>query len=149
MSRGENEAVARRLLQAHNRDDLALLAALFAPDYVNRTARPGQAGAAGRWQIATYRAAFPDLRATLEELVGARDRVRLRWTTTSTNTGAPIGTPLGTIAQGHPTGGRPARVVEVDVVRVADGRIAEERTCRDRLGWRQQPGAFPARPSPG
>ena len=146
MSRAENEVVARRLIEVYNRDDPALLDALFAPDYVNRAAPPGQADAAARRrQIATYRAAFPDRRATLDAMVSEGDEVGLRWTTTGTHTGAPIETPLGTV----PADGRPARVGEVNVLRVADGRIAEEWTFWDRLAWLQQLGALPAVPSQG
>lgn len=60
MSVQDNEAVARRLIEAHNSHNVALLDNLFAPGYVNHSAPPGQQDAAARReQIRMYLEASP------------------------------------------------------------------------------------------
>ena len=71
---------------------------------------------------------------TVNELIGAGDRVVARWTGSGTHVGDLMG-----IA---PTG-RQISVDAISVFRIAGGRIAEEWTVWDALGLLQQIGAVP------
>ena len=75
------------------------------------------------------RAAFPDLRLTVEEMVAEGDRVSVRFTARGTHQGEFSGVP--------PTGSRVAWEV-ISIVRVAVGKIAERWSQSDVEGLRQQ-----------
>lgn len=82
-----------------------------------------------------YRAAFPDLRMTADDVLAQGDRVAVRWTARGTHRGELFG-----IA---PTG-KEATVTGITIDRWADGKIAESWTNWDTLGLLQQLGAVPA-----
>ena len=92
---------------------------------------PGQApGLEGFKQVNTMlRAAFPDLRLPVEEMVAEGDRVSVRFTARGTHQGEFWGAP--------PTGSRVAWEV-ISIVRVAGGKIAECWSQSDVAGLRQQ-----------
>ena len=82
-----------------------------------------------------YRAAFPDLRLTIEAQVSEGDLVATRWRAAGTHQGELFG-----IA---PTG-KQATVTGTSITRVSGGMIAEDWTNWDTLGLLQQLGAVPA-----
>ena len=92
---------------------------------------PGQArGLEGFKQVNTMlRAAFPDLRLTVEEMVAEGDRVSVRFTARGTHQGEFWGAP--------PTGSRVAWEV-ISIVRLAGGKIAERWSQSGVAGLRQQ-----------
>jgi predicted ester cyclase len=73
--------------------------------------------------------AHPDLRFTIDDLVAEGDRVAIRWTLRSTNTGPMLGRP--------PTG-QPVELAAIVIFRIVDGGIAER-----WAGWK--PGYAPGR----
>ncbi len=75
------------------------------------------------------RAAFPDLRLTVEEMVSEGDRVSVRCTARGTHQGELWGVPS--------TGSRVAWEV-ISIVRVAGGKIAECWSQSNVAGLRQQ-----------
>jgi predicted ester cyclase len=75
------------------------------------------------------RAAFPDLRLTVEEMVAEGERVPVRFTARGTHQGEFWGAP--------PTGIRVAWEA-ISIVRVAGGKIAERWSQSDVSGLRQQ-----------
>jgi steroid delta-isomerase-like uncharacterized protein len=105
-----------RIWQAH---DLDAIDALHTPDFVDHSAA-GRApdNAAYRAGIAELYAAFPDWRGEIEDLFGdpQTGKVAMRWSGTGTHTG---------VFLGHPPTGRVIQFVGIEIVRVADGRIAE------------------------
>jgi steroid delta-isomerase-like uncharacterized protein len=108
---------------------------LVAADYVRHDQRPGDAppGPAGQKAVAQrFRAAFPDVRLEVDELIAEGDLVVARWTMVGTHSG-----PWGDV----PPTGRSVRFVGVNFFRVADGKIAEIWNLRDDLGLREQVGA--------
>jgi steroid delta-isomerase-like uncharacterized protein len=138
MSAAENTALARRFFEEFcngRRRDLAQ--ALMTPDFVYHdpqvpdvTGPEGMADAVavyqdglnGHWQI--------------EEIAAAEgDRVVVRWTGTGTHNAEVMGIP--------PTG-RSARVDAITLLRIKDGKIAENWTVWDTLGLLQQLGVVPA-----
>ena len=92
---------------------------------------PGQApGLRSFKQINTMlRAAFPDLRLTVEEMVSEGDRVSVRFTARSIHQGEFWGAP--------PPGSRVAWEV-ISIVRLAGGKIAERWSQSDVASLRQQ-----------
>jgi predicted ester cyclase len=63
-----------------------------------------------------FRVAFPDARWTIQELIAEGDRVVSRWTMTGTHAG-----PLFDL----PATGHAVAWTGIDIVRVADGQVAE------------------------
>jgi steroid delta-isomerase-like uncharacterized protein len=125
-------ALVRRLYAAVNAGQLDALEALFAPDYVRHdpdspALPPGPAGF--RSLIAAYRAAFPDLSVTVEDLISGEDKVVVRWTARGTHQGAFLG---------HPPMGAPVSFTGISIYRLAGGRIVEDWVNRDTHGLRQQ-----------
>jgi steroid delta-isomerase-like uncharacterized protein len=137
MSMEENKALVRRYLAAVDGRDGATLDAVLAPDYrYHVPGQPGPLDRAGHARfVAVFQAAFPDLTHTVEDQVAEGDRVVTRSTNRGTHRGELMGLP--------PTG-RSFTGTGINLVRVADGRIAEEWVVFDALGMLQQLGAIPA-----
>ena len=135
----ENKAIARRLLEeAFNSGNLDVVDELLAPEFVNYDAalpEPTTGIDAAKASIGGYRAAFPDLRITLEQQVAEGELVATRWTARGTHQGELFG-----IA---PTG-KQATVTGITIDRIVGGRIVESWTNWDTLGLMQQLGVVPA-----
>jgi predicted ester cyclase len=80
------------------------------------------------------RAAFPDLRWVLDEVVAEGDKVVSRFTWTGTHRATFLGIP--------PTG-RKVTVKGVVIDRLAEGKMADSRILMDSLGLMQQLGVLP------
>jgi predicted ester cyclase len=93
-------------------------------------------------QAALLRAAFPDLRVTLDDQFGHGDRVVSRWTGSGTHAG-PLNLPAGPV---QPTGAS-ISFGEIRIDRHAGGRIAESWWIPDRFTLWQQLGLLPT-PAP-
>jgi steroid delta-isomerase-like uncharacterized protein len=114
-----NKAVLRRFYEEFwNAGNVDAIDELVADDYVDHQPVPGTpAGKAGFADlIRLWHTGFPDMTETVEALIAEGDLVVGRFTFRGTHTGEFMG-----IA---PTG-RPVSMTGVDVVRIADGRIAE------------------------
>lgn len=81
--------------------------------------------------VFVYRAAFPDLTLTIDDMVAEGDKVAVRFTTKGTNTGPFIEVP--------PTGKR-ITMTYIEIFRIADGKIIEIWGEADLLGLMQQLG---------
>jgi predicted ester cyclase len=96
VSSEENKAVVRRLYEeVFNGGNLDLADDLVAPDGVNHAAPPGgPAGPVGvRRIVGMLRAAFPDDRHEIEDMLAEGDRVAVRITHTGTHEGVFRGAP--------------------------------------------------------
>jgi steroid delta-isomerase-like uncharacterized protein len=138
----EREALARRFFEeAFNEGRLEVLDSVVSDDYRSHDPQDPlpalQGPAAARATVEHYRAAFPDVRFTIEDVVDQRDRVAIRWTATGTHRGE-----LNGLA---PTD-RSVTVSGITIQRMAGGRVTEAWTSWDTLGLLQQIGAAP---SPG
>jgi steroid delta-isomerase-like uncharacterized protein len=132
-----HKTVVQRIVEAANRWEFERLGDLFAERYVEYPAPAGQpsgpAGVRQRW--AMLRAAFPDARVTLEEVVAEADRVATRFTLRGTHRGALMGVP--------PTG-KAVAVTGMDINRFVAGRLATRWGEFNTFGLLQQLGALPA-----
>ncbi len=107
---------------------------MFADDYGRHDFRASDpvAGPAGQKQIADdFRTAFPDLRVTVDLIVGEEDFVVGRWTATGTHTGR-----WGDL---EPTG-RHVTFSAANIWRFEDGKAVEIWNHRDDLGLMEQLG---------
>jgi predicted ester cyclase len=113
-------AYRRWLLEVWGAGCYELLDEVFAEDLLDHNRATGQpAGRAGdEWAARIVRAAFPDLRFTIDVCLAEGDLVTGRWTMTGTNTG-----PLAFFDL--PPTGRPVTMTGQEIFRVDDGRVRE------------------------
>jgi steroid delta-isomerase-like uncharacterized protein len=90
--------------------------------------------------VAMYRAAFPDLRMTVDDVIATDDKVVLRWHSD--------GTHRGELAGLAPTGAR-GSVTGISIDRWQDGKIVEAWAEWDNMGLARQLGAAPPEGSIG
>lgn len=129
------DVVREYIERVWNEGDTEALVALTAPDFAYCLG--GQAPldrAAFRDFLAATRAAFPDWRVSVVDLVAGADAVAVRWKGLATHAGTFRGIP--------PTGTR-IRVSGINFYRLAGERIAGEWEQMDSLGLLQQIGAMP------
>lgn len=127
-------AVIRRYFdELWNQGRTELVDELLAEDYVNHSPSPGlPPGRAGvKVIVAGLRAAFPDLRYEIEDLVVGDDAVAVRTTVT--------GTHLGDLFGAAPTG-KPFRVSQLQLERFRGERIVAHHRVTDELSMLRQLG---------
>lgn len=137
MSVEAGKDLIRRVVDALNRHDLDAVDRLFAPDYVDHDpARAGlPAGPAGvKLAWGGFLTAFPDLHATIQDVIAEGDRVAVR--------GFIRGTHLGEL-MGIPPTGKTVTVTLIDITRIADGKLVERWAQADAMGMLQQLGVVP------
>jgi steroid delta-isomerase-like uncharacterized protein len=120
MPETENKTLVRRLLE-ELRDGwhAATIEKYFAPGYrrhLNATSTP-LTREEQRQRATRLRVAFPDARATLEDIFAEGDRVAYRLTIRGTHTGEFLGVPAS---------GKPVAVSFIAIVRIVDGKLVEE-----------------------
>jgi predicted ester cyclase len=137
MTSEQNTALVRRLLaRINNKEkwDDAILDEFFAPTYRRylTPTTPPLTAEQQRERAARLRAAFPDAFATLEDLVAEGDRVAYRLTIRGTHQGLFLGIPPSQT---------PVAVSFTAIVRIEDGRLAEEWGGLDQIDLLRQLGA--------
>ncbi len=138
MSTEENKAVVQRFNELigefFRTGDADALDEVLAPEFVYH--QPGTPPDLESFKqfLPMFRAAFPDMRYTVEDLIAEGDKVVDRLTWEATHQGELMGIP--------PTGNT-VRVTEMHISRIADGKIVERWGQQDMLGMMQQLGAVP------
>ena len=136
MSTEQNKALVHRFFEEFS---TTTVDELFVPNYAHHD--PGlppelQRGRDAYKQLVTmFRAGFPDIKMTVEDLVAEGEKVVARWTWHGTNQGE---------FQGMPPTGKQVTGSGISIHRVADGKIAEAWVNFDTLGMLQQLGVIPA-----
>jgi steroid delta-isomerase-like uncharacterized protein len=141
-----NEALERKTIDViWNKGELDRLGEFYTDDFVSHQPKdsvrwdPGHEGL--RRLISGTRARFPDYTETIEDAVAAGDRVVLRLTNRGTDTGG---------TRSSPASGRSFEVRDFMLVRMRDGKIAEQWGLIDlysmylQLGQIEAPGKRPA-----
>jgi steroid delta-isomerase-like uncharacterized protein len=132
-----NKTIVRRFVEEfQNGGNESAVEELLAADFVDHSPFPGVSPdrEGVRRLFAALRQAFPDLRAKIHDQLAEKDRVATRKTFRGTHRGEFLG-----IA---PTG-RSVSFDVIDVVRIANGRIAEHWNVMDLMGLLQQIGPQP------
>lgn len=121
MSSEANKALVRKFLEgAWNRGDMAIIQETLSHDYItHESLAAGNApGPDGYKQTVTqYRAAFPDLHTTIEDMIAEGDKVVVRGTDRFTHT---------TGFQGNPPTDRQVTISWIGIYRIVDSQIAEQ-----------------------
>lgn len=121
-----------------NRHDLSALERDLAPDVVDHAADPGARGGvegAREWLSMVF-TAFPDVSASIEDIIAEDDKVVVRKVWHGTHRAPFMGTP--------PTG-KEVSFEGIVIWRIEDGKLAERWAQIDRLSLTQQLGVVPGR----
>jgi predicted ester cyclase len=136
ISTDANKELVRRLYDDYlNPGHLDRLNEIVSPGFVGAGPQRGPAAFSGT--IGALRGAFPDLRYTVEDLVGDGDRVAVRWTWRGTHTGA---------FRGFAPTGKQVVNAGFAIFEITDGKLARAWLETDRLGFLLAIGAVPYDP---
>jgi steroid delta-isomerase-like uncharacterized protein len=136
----ENKAIVRRYVeeyQVRGREEVA--EELLAADFVHHSGAGWARTTTGRESammfVTMLRAAFPDIEAVIHDQLADADMVMTRKTFQGTHRGEFMGIPAT---------GKRVVIDGIDILRVADGQLAEHWVVVDMLGLMQQLGAVPS-----
>ena len=138
MSEEHNKEVTRRFsAEVWGEGNVALADELIAPDLVEHTPFPAPTpGLAGHKQVlAMFRAAFPDLKVTVDEVIAEGDWTCLRWHGEGTQTGQLMNIPAT---------GKSVHITGMDVLKLENGKIKERWAEINALALMQQLGVIPS-----
>src|SRR4030067_687730 len=121
-----------------NRGNMGIVGEIFAPDFIEREQPPpGRPNGRGGVKVLTpmLRSAFPDFKATIDDILAEGDKVVIRMTWSGTQKGEFMGVPA--------TGKRVSFGV-IDIIRITNGKLVEHWGQMDSMSLMQQLGAIPA-----
>jgi predicted ester cyclase len=133
----ENIGVSRRLLEeTFGAGKLDTIDELCIEGYVDHDPILGDHGRESvKDAVAGYRGAFPDLTFTVQDSLGADDKVVVRWKAEGTFENEFMGQ--------QPTGEKGEPVYGISINRFEDGKVAESWTQWDTLRFMRNIGAMP------
>ena len=135
----ENKALFRRMFEeVINQGNISLIDELVAPDFVEHEELPPgipPGREAVKQMFTMFRGAFPDLNATIDDVIAEGDKVVARSTWSGTHKGEFMGIP--------PTG-KSVSFGVIDIVRIAGGKFVEHWGQMDNMSMMQQLGVIPA-----
>jgi C-1 hydroxylase len=135
VSKEENKALVRKVIEGENNRDLAVLDKLIAPTYVNQTYQ--LRGPEGYKQLLTVIfKAFPDWHETVEDIVAEGDKVCVRL---QIDTGIHTGE-LNLLGVSVSPTGKKSIVKSIQIWRIGDGRVVEQESVYDELDFLRQLG---------
>ncbi len=130
----ENKDLARRSWELLDNPDV--LDEVYATDLVwHEPDQDIQGLEAAKQFVSTYKSAFPDLHATVEDIFAEGEKVVTRWTIR--------GTHQGEIEEFGPPTGKQIEIRGITIHRIEGGKIVEEWERYDNLGLMQQLGLAP------
>ena len=134
MTTDDNKALVQRFFEeVINQRNLAALDQFAHPGGVNHTVPPGMPQESNQF-LGQYLNAFPDVKATVEDLMADGDKVVARVSYRGTHQGA---------FRGIPPTGKQIAVTGINIFRIADGKLVEHWGLTDRLAVLQQLGVVP------
>jgi steroid delta-isomerase-like uncharacterized protein len=136
MSTQENKAAVRRFFEELlSTDNVALADELLSVDfcfYFAGSPTPMDLESYKKFLVAR-RAAFPDRRFVVEDMIAEGDKVSARFTMRGTHKG---------VYQGIAPSGREVSMTGIDIIRLSEGKMVEDRVEVDQLGMMQQLGVI-------
>ncbi len=134
MSLEENKAIVRKMIEAINKQNLASLDEVMAPDFVlHMHAQQVQGWKVNKQVIEDEIKAFPDLHVAIEDIIAEGDKVCVRLQETATHTGEYRGL--------APTGKKLSYTV-VAIWRIVEGKIVEGWIVYDQMDFLKQLGVI-------
>ena len=134
MTTDDNKALVQRFFEeVINQRNLAVLDQFAHPGGVNHTVPPGMPQESNQF-LGQYLNAFPDVKATVEDLMADGDKVVARVSYRGTHQGA---------FRGIPPTGKQIVVTGINIFRIANGKLVEHWGLTDRLAVLQQLGVVP------
>jgi len=134
MTTDDNKALVQRFYdEVINQKNLAALDQFVSPNAVNHTVPAGLPQGPSQF-LGLHLNAFPDAKATVEDLLADGDKVIARVSIRGTHQGA-----FGSI---HARG-KPITVMAINIFRIANGKMVEHWGLADRLNALQQLGVVP------
>ena len=134
MSLEENKAIICKVIEAVNKQNLALLDELIAPDFVYRTHTQQIQGLEVIKQVIEEESkGFPDLHVTIEDIIAEGDKVCVRLKETGTHTGE---------FRGLAPTGKKIKYTAVAIWRIVDGKVVEGWGVYDMLDYYKQLGVI-------
>ncbi len=134
----ENKAIAARGFEVYSTGNYDILDEVMSPDYVGHDPalpEPMRGPEAVKAQAAGYRAAFSDLKLTVDQQIAEGEYVVTHWSARGTHDGELFGIPPS---------GKSVETTGISIARIVDGKVVEDRTEWNALGLMQQVGAVPA-----
>lgn len=130
----KNKSLVQGYFDAMNKGNKSYLDEYFGPNYVYH-GPAGDLDAEGfKAQHDMFLTAFPDTKASVEDMIAVGNKVVTRWKIQATHTGALFGM--------APTG-KEVTITGIIITRVENGKAVEEWEAFDQLGLMQQLGAIP------
>jgi steroid delta-isomerase-like uncharacterized protein len=139
MSNEQNKQIARQMVEEiFNKGDMSAVDKFLAPDFIEREVLPpgvpgGREGVKALTSM--FRGAFPDFKATVDDIICEGDKMVIRQTWSGTQKGE---------FMGIPPSGKKVSIEVIDIVRMVDGKFVEHWGLLDNMGLMQQIGAIPA-----
>ncbi len=130
--------IVRFVEELFNRGNIGIVDEIFAPDFIEREQLPPgiPSGREGVKVLATMlRSAFPDFKATIDDILAEGDKVVIRMTWSGTQKGEFMGVPAT---------GKRVSVGVIDIIRITNGKLVEHWGLMDSTSLMQQLGAIPA-----
>jgi steroid delta-isomerase-like uncharacterized protein len=138
MSTEQNKTVVRQFIEGvFNQGNVSLANEIVSPDYVEHEQLPPgmpQGREGFEMMIPMLHSAFPDFKATIEDIVAEDDKVVIRMTWSGTQQGEFMGLPAS---------GNQMSIAIIDIFRLTDGKIMDHWGVSDMMGMMQQLGAMP------
>jgi steroid delta-isomerase-like uncharacterized protein len=131
-----NKTLARRWFEdLFSRGNLDAANEILSAEFVDHLTHEDERGLEElKAYVTIYRAAFPDIQDTLEQIVAEGDKVVVRWTSRGTHQGEFMGA--------APTG-RHVTFTGMHLFRIAENKIAESWVNIDERGLQEQLGTAP------
>jgi len=107
MSLEKNKAIVRKMVEAFNKRDLAVLVELMAPDYVDHTNQVRGRENVKQFYTMVFKD-FPDSHRTIEDITTEGDKVWARFKTTGTA-----------------TTGKKIELTSITIFRIVNGKVVE------------------------
>ena len=137
MSVEQNKALTVRFVEElFNRGNMGIVGEIFAPDFIEREQLPPGIpdGREGVKVLTTMlRSAFPDFKATIDDILAEGDKVVIRMTWSGTQKGEFMGVPAT---------GKHVSFGVIDIIRIANGKVVEHWGQMDSMSLMQQLGAI-------
>ena len=134
MSTVDNKTLVQQFFdEVINQRNLAALGQFISPNAVNHTVPAGLPQEPSQF-LGLHLGAFPDMKATVEDLLADGDKVIARVSYRGTHHGAFMGIP--------PTG-KPVAVMGINIFRIANGQLVEHWGLSDRITALRQLGVVP------